>query len=259
MTAQFDLEYPVGDGETLRFDAFLPESRQNCPAVVCIHGGGWISGDRSMMADVAAGLAQAGFAAFCPEYRLAPLFTYPTPIEDVQSFVRHLRIRRADWDLDGSRIASLGNSAGGYLAAMLGLTDDARDGVSSRVDAVVDICGITDLWHPDESHYAVSIGFLEQYMGVPYAGNEDRWREASPVNYVDSSAPPFLIVHGEDDDIVPISQSEALAGKLFAAGAGVDFHRLPGESHSFTFAGWAEVERLYYDFLRTVLADAIRA
>ena len=74
----------------LRYDAVLSD-KGPAPAIVCIHGGGWVSGDRSDMHEVAQYFAEQGFAAFCPQYRLAPLYTYPAPIEDIETFIKYLR------------------------------------------------------------------------------------------------------------------------------------------------------------------------
>ena len=198
--------------------------------------------------------ASRGFSAACVQYRLAPLHPCPTAIEDAQAFIRHLRANASTHAVDPSAIAALGNSAGGHLASMLGVTDAVVDGVSSRVNAVVDLCGISDLSEPDVNHFPISMSFLEQFMGAPYRGSEENWRAASPLQYVDAQACPFFIGHGEADDVVPISQSEALAGKLFANGVPVEFHRLPGEGHSFTYDGWYKVFELFVDFLNRTFA-----
>ncbi len=250
---QFDLNFEADDGTVLCFDLFPLSGITDAPVVVCIHGGGWISGEPSMMHEVAESLNRMGFSAVCPQYRLAPLHPYPTPIEDLQAFIRHLRRNSRDLQIDPHAIGILGNSAGGYLAAMCGLQDSQTNGVSSRANCVVDICGIADLSEPDDSHYPISMSFLEQFMGCSHVGNEEIWIEASPVSYAESAKVPFLIIHGEEDEIVPITQSQALAGKLFAAGADVEFHSLPGEGHSFTYPGWLKVESLFEEFLRKSL------
>lgn len=248
MVAIYDLKYPTPSGELL-FDAFSPDLLGPKPAVVLIHGGGWISGEKSMMEDVAVGLAAQGYAAFCPQYRLAPLHPFPAAVEDVQSFVAFLRGSSGELQIAQDKIASLGNSAGGHLAAMLGLTDVPVGGISTRVNAVVDICGISDLTQPHGNHFPIAMSFLEQFMGGPFEGRESLWRKASPIEYVDTNAAPFLIIHGDADDVVPVGQSDALAGKLFAAGVPVTLHKIPGEGHSFSYSGWEKIERLFSEFL----------
>lgn len=206
------------------------------------------------MRDVALGLAEKGFAAACVGYRLAPLHSYPAAIEDCQEFVRYARTHSGELSVDPLRIASLGNSAGGYLAAMLGLADVS----DSRVNAVVDICGISDLTKPREQHFPISWGFLEEFMGLPYEGNEWTYHEASPISRVTKDAPPFLLVHGESDDVVPVAQSHALAELLDDQQVRFELHTLPGEYHSFTFPAWQRIEQLYEEFLNSCFKHAYR-
>jgi acetyl esterase/lipase len=259
MQTRFNVEYAQVGGESLTFDWFAPATPGRHPAVICLHGGGWISGDKSMMQEVAAGLVQHGFVAICPSYRLAPLHPFPAAVEDVQSAVRYVRRNAVELAVVPTALASLGNSAGGHLAAMLGLTSAIEDGIDSRVSSVVNICGISDLTNPHGNHLPVAMGFLEQFMGGPYEGREALWAQASPVHYVDSGAASFLIIHGEADDVVPVGQSEALAGKLFAAGTKVRLQKISGEGHSFTYGAWLRIEVLYLGFLAETLKGELVA
>lgn len=241
-----DRIYAEQKGIALRYDLFHPETAEAPPLVVCIHGGGWISGEKEDMHDVASRLAEQGFAAACVGYRLAPLHPFPAAVEDILAFATHARAASSELNIDPRRFASLGNSAGGHLASAAGLSkyDD------SRVQAVVNICGISDLTNPHGQHFPVSLGFLEQFMGVPYEGNEALWKLASPLHAVEATPPPFLIVHGEADDIVPVGQSMALVQALERAGGSVESHFMPGEGHAFTFEGWMKIEQLFLDFLK---------
>jgi len=248
MTPKLDLPYDGPNGVQLAFDLYQPSGTGPWPTIVCIHGGGWISGDKTMMAELGVTFAEKGFVVACPEYRLAPLNPYPAAVEDIRSFIAFLRTNASEHGVDPDRIASLGNSAGGHLSSMAGLTGAPE----SRANVVINVCGITDLTNPMDQHLPISFGFLEQFMGGGYQGNEEKWAEASPITYVDSDSPPFLIVHGEEDDIVPISQSEALAAKLFTSGVEVEFHRMPGEGHSFTYESWMQIEGLIEVFLKRV-------
>ncbi len=254
MTILRDQTYAEPKGLPLAFDLFRPEGDGPFPMVVCIHGGGWISGEKEDMADVAAMLTAHGFAAGCPQYRLAPLHPFPAAVEDVLAFITFARSEAEALRLDPGRFASLGNSAGGHLAAMAGLSKFS----DSRVQAVVDICGIADLTDPHGQHFPVSLGFLEQFMGGPYEGNEEAWQAASPLHQIPDSPPPFLLIHGDADDIVPVGQSVALGEKLESAGGKVETHLLPGEGHAFTLEGWSHIERLFLDFLGRQLLYAHR-
>ena len=235
----------------LRYDAVLSD-KGPAPAIVCIHGGGWVSGDRSDMHEVAQYFAEQGFAAFCPQYRLAPLYTYPAPIEDIETFIKYLRENSEKLGILPDSIGVIGNSAGGYLAAMAGLTSDLQ----AKASAVVDICGLTDLTNYRESHPPISWDFLSQYLSG--AGPEDpRWIEASPLFRVSPDAPPFLVFHGEDDDVVYVDQSVRLVEALKNAGVSVDFERLPGEGHSFTMPAFTKILDKSTEFFRSNLGAAV--
>jgi acetyl esterase/lipase len=184
-------------------------------------------------------LAFRGFVTVLPYYRLVPE-RFPAAIEDSKAAVRWLRANAVRLRVDSDRIGALGPSSGGYLACMLGLTgpDDGFEGQgghpeqSSRVQAVVDLFGITDLisvpWREQKEK-----GLLVPYLGARYADAPDLYRKASPLEYVRSGAPPFLIFHGEADHVVPPLQSQCLAERLTFAGVSAQLVIVPGQSH-----GW---------------------
>ncbi|MBS1707926.1 MAG: alpha/beta hydrolase [Armatimonadetes bacterium] len=236
----------------LVFDFVRPESATPAPLLVFIHGGGWISGDRTMYADEAVWAAQLGFASACVSYRLAPLHPFPAAVADVQAFVRHARRHHAELGVDPTKIVAMGNSAGGHLAAMAGLcpTDLGTGEPAERADAVVCISGISDLREPDTRSLPIAMSFVEQFMGGSYGELSEQFAKASPLAYVDSQAPPFLVYHGDDDEIVPVEQSRALAAALREAGAAVDYHEMTGEGHSYTFTAWEEIRRGCAAFVR---------
>ena len=252
MIVRPDQVYAEPDGVPLRFDFFRKQSTDILPLVICIHGGGWISGSKEDVREVALLLASSGYAVACPNYRLAPLHPYPAAIDDIQAFVKAARANAAEWNIDANQIAAFGHSAGGHLASMAGLTGE------EKVDAVIATSAITDLTAPREQHFAISWSFLEEFMGAPYEGNEPRYIEASPVSHVKRGAPPFLIIHGEMDDIVPVAQSESLANKLAESGVRHTFHRLPNELHSYSIDAWLKVEREVLSFLSDCFAHAYR-
>ena len=235
-----DIEYSRPDGFPLHFDLYHPGGA-SVPVIVCVHGGGWISGDKSMYAEEAEWIASQGFAALTFDYRLAPLHTFPAPIEDCRELMKHIRGHAGDLSIDGGRVAALGNSAGGHLATMLG--------VVGEVQAVVDVCGITDLRNPSETHYPISMSFVEQFLGGSYEGLEGVYRDASPVFHISGKTCPFFIAHGTEDDVVPPSQSALLAEALRAQGTEVTLLELDGEGHSFTHEAWEKIRAGYIEFL----------
>ena len=123
MVAALNQVYSSPGGVPLHFDLFRPDSREPLPAIVCIHGGGWISGEKEGMHDVALRLAENGFIAACPDYRLAPLHPFPAAVQDVQRCVRSLRARADTYGILPHTVGAVGNSAGGHLRATLALTD----------------------------------------------------------------------------------------------------------------------------------------
>lgn len=251
MTCRSGLEFE-SDGLRLEYDLFHPGA-ERVPLVVFLHGGGWISGDRSMYHEEAAWFAEHGFAGACIEYRLAPLYPFPAAVRDAQAFVRHARQSAAALGVDAGKIGAFGNSAGGHLAQMLGLCRDGGPaGVVEPVQAFVSVCGISDL-RPGDAADALAMGFIEQFMGGGYEGNEDAYAAASPI-VQQPVCGPALLVHGDEDDIVPVDQSSLLAARLREFGNDVQYAELPGEQHSFTFGAWMEVRRLALEFFRRTLA-----
>ncbi len=194
--------------------------------------------------------ASQGFAAATIEYRLAPLYPFPAAIEDAQAFVSFARAKAAELGIDPGRIAAFGNSAGGHLASVLG----TGYGDGPRVDAVVDVCGLTDMRNPAETQFPISMSFIEQFLGGPYAGREDAYASASPVVHIDGPRCPFLIVHGVEDDVVPVDQSRRLRDALVGAGGEATLVELPGEGHSFSFDAWDRIRNESVSFLKRVFS-----
>ncbi|GIW04087.1 MAG: hypothetical protein KatS3mg059_0707 [Thermomicrobiales bacterium] len=192
-------------------------------------------------------LLDAGFTVVTVNYRLAPRFTFPAMIEDVKCAIRSLRAHAPTYGIDPDRIGAWGSSAGGHLVSLLG-TADASAGFdvgeyldySSAVQAVVDMFGPADL----------TTLFPPGSEGVRDAVFDDfDLALASPVTYVSPDDPPFLILHGEEDRLVPIAQSETLFARLQAAGVPVQFVRVQhagprlranrnGDSHSITHGAY---------------------
>jgi acetyl esterase/lipase len=233
-----DIVYAVVDGQKLRLDVYEPRKHSvPAPGIVLIHGGSFIEADRSVMDDDAAELAHAGFVAFSIDYRLLephhrPVRNpWPAQLQDCQSAVRWIRQHAAQYHVDPDRIGAYGHSAGGALAALLGLTDaadSAAPSISSRVQAVVDLSGVSDFtsdFDADGDALFASL-FGGAVVQVPAV-----WRDASPVFQVKPGDPPFLIVHGTRDQDVSIHQSQELVDALRKAGATVTFLKVD-DDHS---------------------------
>jgi acetyl esterase/lipase len=182
-------------------------------------------------------LAQAGFVTFSIDYRLVDASIahtrWPAQLDDVQLAVRWVRAHAADYGVDAARIGALGWSAGGQLAALLG-TRETRDvtapwiSSSSRVACVVALApdvDLADYTQPPALHEVVAL-----LGGTPLEVPE-QYRDASPLTWIDQRTSPFLVIHGDADDVVPIAQSRRLVAALQTAGVDVQYLELPGVGH----------------------------
>ena len=236
---QKNVEYGREGGELLLLDLYAPTDDKPAPrpGIVFIHGGGWSGGDKAEFADKAKEMAETGYVAISVNYRLAPKFIYPAAVEDVQRAVRWLRSRGAELHLDGDRIGAMGASAGGHLAAMLGVTDSRDRGTaatepSSRVRCVVDYFGRMDL-----NLEPTGTGFTDYrpgFIGRPKTEAPDLFTEASPITHVDSKTVPFLMVHGTRDTQVEPAQSIRMLAALEKVNVEATLVLLGNERHGFT-------------------------
>lgn len=213
----------------LALDLYLPKADAPTPLVMWIHGGGWRGGNKRNCP--VAWLTEHGYAVASINYRLSGEATHPAQVHDCKAALVALRHKAATYNIDPDRIAVAGSSAGGHLSALLGtsagvadLRGDHLPEVSDRVAAVVDFCGPADLT-------IVHRGAVSQMLGGEADEKAAEATMASPITHVDASDPPFLIVHGSDDPVVPLAQSTALADKLEAAGVKVELKVLAGVGH----------------------------
>ncbi len=239
VTVQENVPYISVKGSDLCLDVYEPNSRSTGarPAVLMIHGGGWTSFDKSTMRGMGQFLARSGFVAFSVDYRLlqGKENRWPAQLDDVQRAVRWVRANAAKYGVNPERVGAFGHSAGAQLAALLGMeetrdnSDPALAKYSSRVQAVVDVSGPTD-FTTNRNHDDVA--FLENFLGTDYSKHPEVWREASPAFHVSKDDAPFLILHGTQDQNVPIAQAQELFEKLQSAGVPVSFIKVD-DGHTF--------------------------
>jgi len=237
---QVDLTYcTADDGTDLTMDIYRPRSgKAPYPVVMYVHGGGWSSGDKSDGVGLIfkQELTRRGYVFVSINYRLAPKYSFPDPIEDVKCAIRHLRAHAAEYNLDPTRVGAIGGSAGGHLVALLG-TSDAEAGwdegqyseKSSRVQAVVDLYGPADLL---EMFSGSSRSLMLKTFNASN-GDDPVLATYSPVTYVSADDPPFLIMHGDKDEVVLLEQSEILYERLKQAGVPVKLVVVKNAGHSF--------------------------
>ncbi len=239
-----NVEYGTGNGHALHVDIARPREtpKDLMPAVLTIHGGGWAGGTHRGYLPF--GLVKQGCLVAAVEYRLSGEAPWPAQIEDCKAAVRWLRANAAKYHVDPNRIGCMGHSAGGHLVACLGTLDMAElegkggnEGVSSKVQAVVDEAGPTDF--TPAARPAVGTlpkdgkdnpGLVKLFGGT-YAEKTSTWDQASPALHAKAGDPPFLIVHGEVDSLVPISQAERMIAALEKAKVPVEVIRVKGGGH----------------------------
>jgi len=245
-----NIEYGRAGDYSLRMDASIPEGPGPFPAAIIVHGGAWVAGDRQRsVAPLFRPLSSHGFAWFSISYRLASdisssgfaaALTLGTQIDDVRQAVACVKSHAAEYRVDPNRIVLIGESAGGQLAAMAGLKPwpalkpgtALKSGADISVRAVVALYSPTDLatlasmsaMVPDSLRQAVKNSSLDALL---MAGLKD----LSPINWVRKDSPPFLLIHGTADRLVPFEQSKEMCKEMRLAGARCDLYAVDGGGH----------------------------
>lgn len=262
-----DVEYGKGGDVSLKLDIVRPKTPPSkpMPVVIFVHGGGWQSGSKESAIPLLVPLARKGCFCVTINYRLTDVAPFPAQIEDCKCAVRWVRAHAKTYNLDAHNIGAWGASAGGHLVALLGTSAGVQElegkggwaGYSSRVHAVADYFGPADFlyWAEEVRKTGVSIEELERtkannaiskLFGGPFSQKLDVARQASPITYVDRSDPPFFIAHGDQDNLVPLSQSKVFYEALKKNGVDATLHVVKGAGHG--FARQLGVEDLVYRF-----------
>lgn len=244
VTVHRDVAYVTDGHERQKLDLYVPDTGENVPLIIWVHGGAWRGGDKTHY--VRMEYLKTGYAGASLNYRLSQHAIFPAQIEDMKAAVRWLRANAETYRLDPNRFAAWGSSAGGHLVAMLGTTGDVAEfevgenlKVSSRVQAVVDYFGPTDFLQmdaqslPDGLVHDAPDSPESQLVGGPIQEHKDRVASANPITYVSKDDSPILIIHGDQDKLVPYHQSVLLKDALEAAGVPVTFYKVEGGGH-----GW---------------------
>lgn len=242
-----DVEYVPGGGNAQSLDLYLVKSDRPLPLIIWIHGGAFRSGDKAQCPAIA--LTRSGYAVASLNYRLSKQAVFPAAIEDCKTAVRWLRAHAREHNLDPDHFGAWGSSAGGHLAALLGTSGGVKQfegcggnlEFSSRVQAVCDWFGPTDFTQMEAHALTPGKPFNHDaadspestFIGGPVQENKDKARAANPITYVTPDDPPFLIMHGDKDRLVPHHQSVLLDAALKKAGVEVTFHTVQGAGHGF--------------------------
>ena len=251
-----DLDY-AGDSMIYhRLDIYLPEvEKPTYPAVVIIYGSAWFGNNlkSTVLSNLGKVLLDAGFVVVTPNHRSSMDAKFPAQIHDIKAVIRFIRANAAEYQIDTSFIGITGSSSGGHLAALAGTsgfvkqftvgseTEDMEGNVgqylaySSSVDAVVDWFGPTDFLVMDSCGSSMvhnaSDSPESSLIGGPIQDNKDKCMLANPITYIDENDPPFLILHGDADPLVPHCQSELLYNALQKANVQSQYLLVPDAQH----------------------------
>lgn len=227
-----EVVYARSGNRDLKLDLFLPQRGAGpFAAVVYIHGGGWRSGSRRQFYGYAAQMATIGFVGVTIDYRLSAEAKYPAAVEDCRTAIRWLRANAARYDVDPTRIGVAGQSAGGHLAALLGVIADT----TLQVRAVAAFNPVLDLPAAAQSNPSEAGTAITSFLGAPYVENPDLWKQASPLAHVSRNSAPMLLLHGTADSTVPYSQSVAMLRALKASGVPAELYSVKGAKHLWFF------------------------
>jgi acetyl esterase/lipase len=256
--------FAAGDGWQLEADVYRPPAPAPgaLPAVIVVHGGAWRGGDKGENVVWNEWLATVhGYVVLDIQYRLAPAANSQQQVVDIRSSVTWLRSHAAELDVDPERIALLGRSAGGHLALLAAYAWRDADGPAPA--AVVALYAPTELAELFSQSPMELREALSQVQGGPPSAVPDVYHQASPVHLVRRGLPPTLLIHGTWDDVVPVAQSEQLAGALEQMGSPVQLVRLPFARHAFDMVLESPASQLARGALatflgQTLLHDAVR-
>jgi acetyl esterase/lipase len=244
-----DIAYIEGGDEAQKLDIYLPEvpPAKPLPLIVHIHGGGWRAGSKFPCPVM--GMVLKGYAVASVEYRFSQKAVFPAQIQDCQAAIRWLRAHAKQYHFDTEHLGAIGGSAGGHLSALVGTSGGKKafppigghEDQSDRVQAVCDIFGPADFTTvmqqaADDKNVKNIFAFntpSDPYSGLIGTKLDDKAKAdaVSPVHYVSTDAPPFLILHGTHDTLVPYAQSVQLEAALKAQGVPVWLQTLPGAGH----------------------------
>lgn len=252
------------NGQTAKITA-PPSGDRRSPAVIYLHGGSWIGGDHDtggfIIHEIGPALNAKGFVVASVNYRLGPEEPWPAQIVDAKCAVRYLRANAKVFDIDPAEIGIWGHSAGAHLASLVGTAGPGAGWdtgaylkESSRVEAVADLAGPANLVTLEEEGVPglVKSNFTSLLGPISESDLPAALAAASPITYVSPGDPPFLIIHADDDGIVPIAESEELATELKAANVPVTSVVVHGGGHSLEVPGGEpdpkQIEELVVNF-----------
>ena len=236
-----DLIYATVDGKDLGLDLYIPAGVQAPPLLVWVHGGAWSQGTK---AQVPRGFVEHGIATASVEFRQSTEARFPAQVHDIKAAIRFLRAKSGTYGYRAEKLAIAGNSSGGHLAALVGVTNGHRElegrvgdylSQSSSVQAIVDYFGASNLMTilAQSTPFGLNVRrpALERLLGALPEQAPELAELASPVVHVDRSDPPLFLLHGDQDSQMPINQAHELQGAYERLGLEVHFDVVHGAAH----------------------------
>ena len=262
-----NMQYVPNGHERHKLDIYLPKQQgapRPLPLIVWVHGGAWRAGSKDKCP--ATRFLDQGFVVASINYRLSQHAIFPAQIIDCKAAIRYLRANAKTWHIDPDRIGVWGSSAGGHLVALLGTTGGVKKfnkgpnlEYSSRIQAVCDFFGPTNFAKmssfPSTMDHDAADSPESKLLGAPVQEAKEAVKNADPITYVTKDDPPFLIVHGDKDPLVPINQSEILYDALTKANVKAKFRTVKGGGHGFKDP---QVDRMVNEFFNKTLKPKSR-
>ncbi|MCY0900460.1 MAG: alpha/beta hydrolase [Firmicutes bacterium] len=255
----------VAANQVLTMHVLQPwELSSSMPAIVWIPGGGWVTSRKDIDIPQLIPYVHFGFTVFAISYRTSGTALFPAQLIDVKTAIRYIRSHAEMWHVDPGRIAAMGQSAGGHLAALMGTTGHLQEfdgtewaGVSNTVQAVVEFFGPTDLWRlltdPSSLDWSAGHSFAGCLLGGTLADRLEDAARASPITYVSPHASPFWMAHGEVNDWVSREHSQYLYEALTRVGVTVAYYEIEQAGHGTDESYQPEVVELAADFSTGVM------
>lgn len=260
------------DNVALKMDILKPETKEKLPAVIFVTGGGFINANKDNFAQQRMEIAEAGYVVASIEYRVAPTAIFPEPLEDLKAAIRYLKANAEKFNINPNEIALMGSSAGGYLVAMAGASNDTKQfdkgehlDQTSNVQAVIDLYGLSDLTRVGEglsekiqqlhkspaATESLWVNGSPVFTGIDATINDvpEKAMKANPIHYIDENTPPFLLMHGDKDTVVSPKQTEILHNALVEKGIESTRYVVKNAKHGGQYWVQPEVVQTIIEFL----------
>ena len=239
-----DIEYHRAGNLGLRLDVYRRRDRPTgCPTLLQIHGGGWVLGSKNEQGiPLMLQLASRGWVCVSVDYRLAPLATFPEPLIDLKHAIKWIRTHGGEYGANPDFLVVTGGSAGGHLCSLVALTANdpeyqpGFEDVDTSVRGCVAFYGVYDFTDRHGHYRNPGLAKLLQrhVMKAKLAASRDAFEKASPMSRVHADAPPFFVIHGDRDTLVPVAEARRFSETLRAVvRQPVVYAEIPGAQHAF--------------------------